>query len=178
MPRMLSGHHQGRFLAFISKLLRPQYILEIGTYTGYGTLCLAEGLRDDGVIHTIDYNEELADIQLRYFRRSAYADRIIRHTGDAREIIPGLTEKFDLIFLDADKLNYPHYYDLLKSKVHPGSLLIADNVLWSGKVLDEKFQDKDTAGLREFNRRVHRDPEVEHILLPLRDGLMMLRYLS
>lgn len=175
-PNMLTGHLQGRFLAFISKMIRPGIILEVGTYTGYGTICLAEGLARHGHIHTIDQNPEVEEIAVRYFREAGLEDSITRHQGDARVIIPNMQDKFDLIFLDADKENYPVYLELLKGKLHPNGLLMADNTLWSGKVLSEAHPgDHETSAIREFNRRVAEDPELENFLLPLRDGITLIR---
>lgn len=175
-PRMLSGHLQGRFLSMISKIRQPKYILEIGTYTGYSALCLAEGMQPDGELHTIDINEELYDLQRKYFNRSAYGDRIVQHTGDAASIIPGLSNTFDLVFIDADKHNYPVYLDLILSKVKSGSLILTDNVLWSGKVLKPVAEgDRDTAALQNYNKVINERPELETVLLPLRDGLTLSR---
>lgn len=175
-PRMLSGHLQGRFLSLLSHLVKPRRILEIGTYTGYSALCLAEGLASDGQLHTIDINEELAPMINRYIGEAGMTGRIIPHTGDARTIIPAIEGLFELVFLDADKENYNVYYDLVIDRVAPGGLIIADNVLWSGKVLEQvKPGDKETATLVAFNRKVQDDPRVENVLLPLRDGLMLMR---
>jgi caffeoyl-CoA O-methyltransferase len=176
MPRMLSGHIQGRFLSFISKLQRPHRILEIGTYTGYSALCLAEGLAENGKLYTIDINDELQGIQDKYFERSDRKDSIHRIFGDALTIIPQLEEEFDLIFIDADKDNYLNYYNLLIDRLKPGAVLLADNVLWSGKVTKPaSASDIETKVLQEFNALVTSDPRVENILLPIRDGLMMIR---
>ncbi|GAB2788194.1 O-methyltransferase [Rhabdobacter roseus] len=176
-PRMLSGHLQGRFLALLSRLLRPRRILEIGTYTGYSALCLCEGLATDGTLTTLDVNEELESLTRRYFEQSGYASRIDYRLGPAAAIIPQLDETFDLVFIDADKLNYLTYYQLLIDKVRPGGLILADNVLWSGKVVPVPGQriDKDTQALLDFNRTVHEDPRVSNLLLPIRDGLMILQ---
>lgn len=177
-PRMLSGHLQGRFLAMISQLMAPKRILEIGTYTGYSGICLAEGLQDDGKLITIDRNIELAPRVKRYFEASNHAHQIEFISGDATQVIPTLEEEFDLIFIDADKGNYPLYLDLTLPKIRQGGLIIADNVLWNGKVvepLDPK--DKDTAAILEFNRRANESQELENVLLPIRDGLMMMRKL-
>jgi caffeoyl-CoA O-methyltransferase len=173
MSRMLSGHVQGRFLSMISKLVNPENILEIGTYTGYSALCLAEGLQQNGKLVTIDVNEELEGRVRSYFKDSNYNDRIDFRIGDARKIIPTLKETFDLVFIDADKENYSNYFDLVIDKVPSGGLILADNVLWSGKVVDPK-PDKDTKAIIDFNRKVHADPRVENLLMPLRDGVMML----
>ncbi len=173
MPRMLSGHLQGRVLSFISKLLKPKYILEIGTYTGYSALCLAEGLREDGELHTIDNNEELNEISMRYFMQSAYSGKIKKHTGDASEIIPKINRDWDLVFIDADKSNYLKYYGMIVDKVHPGALILTDNVLWSGKVTLAHIpeNDKDTRAIVDFNAFIFNDKRVEKLLLPVRDGI-------
>ncbi|WP_017733897.1 O-methyltransferase [Nafulsella turpanensis] len=174
MPRMLSGHLQGRILATFSHMIRPAAILEIGTYTGYSALCMAEGLQPDGVLHTIDINEELEDKVRGFFAESAYSGNIHYHIGNALDIIPGLTQQWDLVFIDADKINYARYYQQVIDQLRPGGFIIADNVLWSGKVIGEKT-DKDTEALRGFNRMVHEDERVENVLFPVRDGLMVLR---
>jgi len=176
-PRMLSGHLQGRFLSMISHLMRPKQILEIGTYTGYSALCLAEGLAENGKLHTIDINEELESRTRAYFDASPSGKRITYHIGHALEIIPQLSGMFDLVFIDADKDNYSRYYDLVVERVTPGGLIIADNVLWSGKVVDPTALTKDTTTrlLDEFNKKVAGDPRMETILVPLRDGLLMAR---
>ena len=171
-PRMLSGHIQGRFLSIITKLIKPKKILEIGTYTGYSAICMAEGLIENGIIHTIDINEELISIQNKYFAKSKCNNSIIQHVGDARNIIKSINEKFDLVFLDADKENYIEYYDLVIEKVKKGGLIIADNVLWTGKVVEpEKDDDELTQYLIDFNKMINEDDRVENIILPLRDGL-------
>lgn len=175
-PRMLSGHYQGRFLSLISKLIRPQNILEIGTYTGYSALCLAEGLTQQGELHTIDMNEELVDLQKKYFDRSDFANQIHQHLGDATQIIPKLNMKFDLIFIDADKTNYPLYLELVFDKLSSGGVLISDNVLWSGKVVQElKDEDPSTKALLEYNRVLAQDERFETVMLPIRDGLTISR---
>lgn len=174
MPRMLSGHVQGRFLAMISHFIRPKYILEIGTYTGYSAICLAEGLAPDGKLITLDVNEELETRVRGYLQEARLAERIDYRIGDAAKIIPTLEVMFDLVFIDADKENYALYYDLVFDKVKPGGAILADNVLWSGKVTQAKA-DKDTRALIEFNRKVNLDNRVENLLLPLRDGIMMVR---
>lgn len=176
-PRMLSGHLQGRVLSMISKMLQPDRILEIGTYTGYSALCLAEGLKKGGKLFTIDINEELEDQVRSYFQTSAYHSQIDFRIGDASEIIPLLDERFDLVFIDADKVNYFRYYELILPKVRAGGIILADNVLWSGKVINER-PDKDTQVILDFNRRIHEDHRVENVLLPIRDGIMMIRKLS
>ena len=171
-PRMLSGHIQGRFLSIITKLIKPKKILEIGTYTGYSAICMAEGLIENGIIHTIDINEELVSIQNKYFAKSKCNNSIIQHVGDARNIIKSINEKFDLVFLDADKENYIEYYELVIEKVKKGGLIIADNVLWNGKVIEpEKDDDELTQYLIDFNKMINEDDRVENIILPLRDGL-------
>jgi caffeoyl-CoA O-methyltransferase len=173
-PRMLSGHLQGRFLSFLSKLVQPEAILEIGTYTGYSALCLAEGLKAGGKLITIDPNEETNLFARRFIERSEYRDRIELIEGQAGQIIPSLPQQFDLVFIDADKRNYSLYFDLVVDKVRPGGLIIADNVLWSGKVILEK-KDTDTELIHQFNQKVSHDVRVSPLLLPVRDGLMVLR---
>lgn len=176
-PRMLSGHFQGRFLSMLSHMIRPKNILEIGTYTGYSALCLAEGLQEDGTLLTIDVNEELEDFVRSFFNQSSLKDKIEFQIGNAAEIIPTLTQTFDLVFIDADKLNYDKYYDLVFEKVRQGGYIISDNVLWSGKVADPTKNDKDTVSIRAFNQKLHEDPRTENILLPIRDGLIIVRKL-
>lgn len=174
-PRMLSGHLQGRFLSIISKLIKPKKILEIGTYTGYSAICMAEGLINKGIVHTIDINEELVSIQKKYFKKTKTTNSIIQHVGDAKEIIGKIDETFDLVFLDADKENYIEYYNLFIDKVRSGGLIIADNVLWTGKVIDpESYDDELTQYLIDFNKIIAKDNRVENIILPLRDGLNMI----
>lgn len=173
-PHMLSGHYQGRVLSMLSKLVQPKRILEIGTFTGYATICLAEGLAADGVIHTIDYNEELEDMQRANFNASAFSDQIQLHIGQALDIIPSLQEVFDLVFIDADKKNNYAYFELIVDKVRPGGLILVDNVLWKGKVFaDDK--DTDTVNIRQFNDRITADERIEKMILPLRDGLLLIR---
>lgn len=175
-PRMLSGPLQGRLLSLIASLVRPKAILEIGTYTGYSALCLAEGLPEDGVLHTIDRNAELRRLQQKYFDRSGKGHQIIAHLGDAIEILPSLDQKFDLIFIDADKSNYLNYLRLVTPMLNSGGLLISDNVLWSGKVTQEvKADDLDTKVLQEFNQQLNAHPEYQTVLLPIRDGLSVAR---
>jgi caffeoyl-CoA O-methyltransferase len=174
MPRMLSGHMQGRVLSMISQMMRPSVILEIGTYTGYSALCLAEGLKSDGKLITLDINEELENSVRAYFNASAFHDKIDYRIGNAREIIPALPGNFDLVFIDADKENYSRYYDLVINRVPLGGYILADNVLWSGKVLDEKA-DKDTTAIKEFNRKIQDDSRVENVLLPVRDGILVMQ---
>lgn len=177
-PRMLSGHVQGRFLSMISRMIRPDRILEIGTYTGYSGICFCEGLNPGGKLVTIDVNEELETFTRRYFDQSPFKDQIDYRIGNALDIIPTLTDTFDLVFIDADKINYSSYFNLCLDKVRKGGFLIADNVLWSGKVVEPlKKADKDTQALLDFNRMVHEDPRVSNILLPIRDGLMILQKL-
>lgn len=173
-PRMLSGHFQGRILSFLSKLIRPKKILELGTFTGYSALCLAEGLDKDGELHTIDKNEELVSFQRRYFNRSIHGSKIHQHTGCALEIIKKLNYKFDLIFIDADKSNYVNYFNLLAEKIKRGGVLISDNVLWSGKVIEPlENSDLSTKVILEYNKLLKEDPRFETILLPIRDGLTL-----
>jgi caffeoyl-CoA O-methyltransferase len=176
-PRMLSGHLQGRLLAMFSHMIRPKYILEIGTYTGYSALCMSEGLQADGKLITIDINEELEDRVKDYFKKAGVEDKIDFRIGNALEIIPHLKEKFDLVFIDADKENYARYYDLVIDHVNLNGFILADNVLWSGKVLDQK-QDKDTKAIVEFNAKVHADKRVENVLLPVRDGILVMRKIA
>ena len=176
-PRMLSGHLQGRVLAMLSHMLQPSRILEIGTYTGYATLCLAEGLRANGKLVTIDSNEELAIRTQSYFDQSEFKDQITMEVGNAVEVIPTLQESWDLVFIDADKGNYSHYFDLVIDKMNTGGIIIADNVLWSGKISDTKKNDPATLALRAFNAKVHADSRVQNVLFPIRDGLMILRKL-
>jgi caffeoyl-CoA O-methyltransferase len=176
IPRMLSGHLQGRVLSMISKLIQPKNILEIGTYTGYSALCLAEGLLPDGELHTIDINEELESMILKYFNKSAHSKQLKPHIGNALEIIPTLNKTWDLVFIDADKENYANYFDIVIDSLRPGGIIIADNVLWSGKVLKEtEAKDEETRALKVFNEKVFADERVESVLLPIRDGLMVLR---
>lgn len=177
MPRMLSGHLQGRVLSMISNMMRPKRILEIGTYTGYSALCLAEGLQPDGKLITVDINEELQERVKAYFSAADLKDKVEYFIGDAATIIPTLTDEFDLVFIDADKEQYSTYYDLVIDKVKTGGVILADNVLWSGKVLDSK-PDKDTRAIVEFNNKIQADKRVENVLLPIRDGIMMIRKLS
>jgi caffeoyl-CoA O-methyltransferase len=174
MPRMLSGHVQGRFLSMISHLIKPKNILEIGTYTGYSAICMAVGLRPDGKLVTIDINEELESRVRSYFNEAGLNQKIDYWVGNASKIIPTLDMVFDLVFIDADKENYSNYYDLIFDKVRAGGLILADNVLWNGKVAGPK-PDKDTRALMEFNDKIMNDQRVENLLLPLRDGVMMIR---
>jgi len=175
-PRMLSGHFQGRVLSMIAKLVNPQHILEIGTFTGYATLSLAEGLRTGGTLDTIDNNEELYDFQKKYFDKSQWSAQITQHLGNALEIIPNLNKKFDLVFIDADKENYPNYFKMIVPLMNKGGVVLSDNVLWSGKVLEPvKPNDKSTKVLLEYNMLLKEDPRVETVLLPIRDGLTVSR---
>lgn len=175
-PRMLSGHFQGRVLSMISKLVNPKHILEIGTYTGYATLCLAEGLQNGGTLDTVDNNEELYDFQRKYFDRSSWKDVITQHLGNALEIIPTLNKKFDLVFIDADKGNYINYFNMIVPMMNKGGIILSDNVLWSGKVLEPvKNNDTSTKILLEYNKLLKEDPRVETVLLPIRDGLTVSR---
>lgn len=175
-PIMLSGPYQGRVLSMISKLIRPKSILELGTFTGYSTLCLAEGLEPTGELHTIDINEELVDFQRKYFDRSDFGSQIFQHTGSALDIIPNLNQTFDLIFIDADKPNYSNYFHLIIDKLNTGGIILSDNVLWHGKVvepLDEK--DKSTKAVLDYNTLLKNDKRIETVLLPIRDGLTISR---
>lgn len=175
-PRMLSGHYQGRVLSMISKMVNPKYILEIGTYTGYSALCLAEGLQKDGELHTIDINEELADFQRKYFHASNYGKHIFQHVGDALEMIPNLDMIFDLVFIDADKENYANYFHLIIDKLKTGGIILSDNVLWSGKVIEPlKKDDISTKAILEYNELLKTDKRIETVLLPIRDGLTISR---
>jgi len=175
-PRMLSGAFQGRVLSMISKLVQPKNILEIGTYTGYSALCLAEGLPKEGKIFTIDKNEELAEIQEKYFEKSRYRNQIKQFIGKASEIIPTMNQKFDLVFIDADKANYSKYFHLVIDNMNAGGIILSDNVLWSGKVVEKLDpKDKDTQALLEYNKLLNSDKRVESVLLPIRDGLTISR---
>ncbi len=178
LPRMLSGHFQGRVLSMLSKLIRPENILEIGTYTGYSALCLAEGMQDSGFLHTIDIKEELVDLQRKYFDKSPWGKQIVQHLGQATDIIPLLDIKFDLVFIDADKENYLTYYEMILPKMNKGGIILSDNVLWSGKVLEQlNPKDISTAVLLKYNKLLQEDPRVETVLLPIRDGLTVSRIL-
>ena len=177
-PRMITGHFQGRVLSMLSKIITPKYILEIGTYTGYSAICLAEGLQKDGQLHTIEVNEELHQMQRKYFDKSGYGSRIVQHTGDALKIVPDLEEVFDLVFIDANKVNYDAYFEAAIQKTKPGSVILSDNVLWSGKVVEPiQESDKATAALVAYNKKLRDDPRVETVLLPIRDGLTLSRVL-
>lgn len=176
VPRMLSGHLQGRILSMLSKLIQPKNILEIGTYTGYSALCLAEGMREDGELHTIDINEELFDFQRKYFDESLYGKQIFQHLGDAMEIIPQMNTIFDLVFIDADKNNYPNYLEIILPMLKKGSVILSDNVLWSGKVVEKvKGDDMDTRALVQYNEMLNNHPKLETVILPIRDGLTISR---
>lgn len=171
-PRMISGAFQGRLLSIISKIINPKKILEIGTFTGYSTLCLAEGLDKNGQIHTVDINEELYDLQRKYFKKSSFNSNITQHLGNALEIIPKLDHDFDLIFLDADKINYPKYLDILIVRLKKGGVLLSDNVLWDGKVLNEISQkDKSTKAIVEYNKMLNNRTDMDSVILPIRDGI-------
>ena len=177
-PRMLSGHFQGRVLSMLSKIIHPTNILEVGTYTGYATLCLAEGLAENGTIDTLDNEEELFDFQRKYFDKTIWAKQITQYLGDALDIIPRLTKKYDLVFIDADKENYINYFHLIVPMMNKGGIILSDNVLWSGKVLEEiKPNDFTTQILLEYNQLLKEDPRVETVLLPIRDGLTVSRVL-
>jgi len=175
-PRMLSGAFQGRLLSMLSKLIQPKRILEIGTYTGYSALCLAEGLPADGFLYTIDKNEELLSLQQKYFEKSGYQHQIKTFVGKALDIIPNIPEKFDMVFIDADKSNYINYFHLIIEKMNPGGMILSDNVLWSGKVVEKLDpKDLDTKILLEYNALLNADKRVESVLLPIRDGLTISR---
>lgn len=178
LPRMLSGHFQGRVLSMLSKLIRPLNVLEIGTYTGYSALCLCEGMQENGSLHTIDIKEELVDFQRKHFDKSPWGNQIVQHLGEALDIIPTLDLKFDLVFIDADKENYINYFELIVPKMNKGGIILSDNVLWSGKVL-EPLNPKDisTKILLDYNLLLKNDPRVETVLLPIRDGLTVSRVL-
>ncbi len=174
-PRMLSGHLQGRMLKIFCRMLSPKRILEIGTYTGYATLCMAEALPNDGIIDTIEVNDELEDFILKQFNKSPDSTKIRLHIGDATEIIQSLDETYDLVFIDADKREYSAYYDLVFDKVRPGGLIIADNTLWDGKVVEEVvYNDKQTIGILDFNDKIKADDRVEKVIIPVRDGLTLI----
>jgi len=175
-PRMLSGHFQGRVLSMFSKLIQPKNILEIGTYTGYSALCLAEGIQEAGFLHTIDINEELHDFQRKYFDKSDWGSQIIQHTGNALDILPCMDVEFDLVFIDADKVNYPKYLELLLPILKKGAVILSDNVLWSGKVVEDLApDDNDTKAILEYNKLLNEHPKLETVLLPIRDGLTISR---
>ena len=178
LPRMLSGHFQGRVLSMLAKLIRPLNILEIGTYTGYSALCLCEGMQENGTLHTIDIKEELVDFQRKHFNKSPWGKQIFQHLGEAVSIIPTLERKFDLVFIDADKENYLNYFELILPKMNKGGIILSDNVLWSGKVLEQvNPNDLSTKIIMEYNDLLKNDPRVETVLLPIRDGLTVSRVL-
>ena len=175
-PRMLSGHYQGRILAMLSKLTKPKIILEIGTYTGYSALCLAEGLDSKGTLYSIDKNEELFDFAQKYFHQTKYKTQIKQLLGNALDIIPSIDEKFDLVFIDADKFNYSNYFERIINKMNSGGIILSDNVLWSGKVLEKPdTKDIDTIALIKYNKLLKEDKRIETIVLPIRDGLTISR---
>jgi caffeoyl-CoA O-methyltransferase len=174
-PRMLSGHLQGKILEMMSQMIQPKNILEIGTYTGYSAICLAKGLSNGGKLHTIDINDELSSIVLRYIKLSENTDKIIPYIGNALQIIPTLNQIWDLVFIDADKENYSNYFDLVIDNVRQGGFIVADNVLWSGKVTNMKEQDEETLFIRSFNEKIKLDNRVEQVLIPVRDGLTVMR---
>lgn len=174
MPQMLSGKVQGQFLQFISQMLRPKRILEIGTYTGYSAICLASGLADEGKLFTLDINEELEDLVRTYFQQAGLQDKIEYTIGNAAQLIPQIDEQWDLVFIDADKQNYSLYYDLVIDRVRSGGFILADNVLWSGRIVEEK-KDKDTQKLAEFNQKIQQDTRVENVIISIRDGILMIR---
>lgn len=172
--RMLSGHLQGQILSMISSMIKPRCILEIGTFTGYSALCLAKGLAEGGLLHTIEIDDELESIAQKYFLKSGMANRIIQHIGDAREIIPTIDQPFDLVFIDADKREYCEYYNLVFNRVAVGSYILADNILWDGKVVDpDAANEEQTRGILNFNKLVQNDPRVKNVILPIRDGIMV-----
>lgn len=177
-PRMITGHFQGRALSLFSKMLAPKRVLEIGTYTGYSAICLAEGLASDGHLHTIDVNEELVAMQRKYFDLSGFGKQITQHLGDATMVIPTINEVFDLVFIDAEKASYDAYFEAVLTKTRPGSIILSDNVLWSGKVVEPiATKDKVTKLLVDYNKKLATDPRVETVLLPIRDGLTLSRVL-
>lgn len=176
-PRMASGPVQGRFLQLLCQLMQPKKVLEIGTFTGFATICMARGMGSDGLLTTIEANEEYEGVIRKYLAKAAVADRVRLIIGDAKEVIPTLEGGFDMVFIDADKISYPSYYDLVIEKLNPGGVILADNVLWEGKVLNVGTKERDTKAIQAFNDKVQNDPRVENVLLPLRDGLMMIRKL-
>lgn len=176
-PRMASGPVQGRFLQLLCQLMQPKKVLEIGTFTGFATICMARGMGSDGLLTTIEANEEYEGVIRKYLAKAAVADRVRLIIGDAKEVIPTLEGGFDTVFIDADKISYPSYYDLVIEKLNPGGVILADNVLWEGKVLNVGTKERDTKAIQAFNDKVQNDPRVENVLLPLRDGLMMVRKL-
>jgi predicted O-methyltransferase YrrM len=174
-PNMVSGHQQGKLLEFISYMIHPESILEIGTFTGYSAICLARGLRDGGKLTTIEINDELASFSDSYFTRAGLKDNIVQLTGNALEIIPGLNTMFDLVFIDADKRDYCDYYRIVIDKVKPGGFILADNVLWGGQVVEKGINDQQARGIIEFNRMISKEEGIENMILPIRDGLMLIR---
>lgn len=174
-PQMLSGPYQGTLLRFISRMIRPRRALEIGAFTGYATLCIGEGLADDGILHTIEVNDEMVWLIRKYVAKAGLDEKVVLHTGDAAVIVPKLDEAFDLVFLDAGKLDYPAHYEMALAKTRPGGFLMADNVLWDGKVAGNDDRDETARLLRAFNNMVHNDPRVENLVLPVRDGIMLVR---
>jgi len=175
LPQMISGHYQGRFLSMISKLIAPKNILEVGTFTGFATLCLAEGLSADALIHTIDKNDEFQTLQNKYFEKSNYRKQIKQYLGNALEIIPKMDIKFDLVFIDADKRHYPEYFEMILPKMQKGGLILADNVLWYGKVIDAQAKDAETLAIKQYNEILFKNTNVEVLVLPLRDGVSVAR---
>jgi predicted O-methyltransferase YrrM len=177
--RMLSGHLQGQILSMISCMIRPKYILELGTFTGYSALCLAKGLQDNGKLHTIEIDDELEAIARKYFEKSGMGSKIVQHIGDAREIISTLEPSFDLVFIDADKREYSEYYNLVFNRVSVGGFILADNILWNGKVVDpDEANDEQTRGILDFNELVNNDKRVKNVILPIRDGIMLIQKMS
>jgi caffeoyl-CoA O-methyltransferase len=175
-PRMLSGHLQGKILEMFSRMIRPEQILEIGTFTGYSAICLAKGLRKGGQLHTIELDDELESIARKYIMKAGFKDTIIQYIGNAAKIIPALDKTFDLVFLDADKLEYCLYFDLVYDKIRPGGYILADNVLWNGKVSEApSSKDEQTIGIMRFNEKIKNDSRVSQVILPIRDGLMLIR---
>jgi predicted O-methyltransferase YrrM len=178
IPRMIAGHYQGRVLSMLSHMIKPKTVLEIGTYTGYSAICFAESLQQDGIIHTIDHNEELEAMQTRYFEKTGNLKCIKQYVGEALDIIPTIEGNFDLVYIDADKENYSNYFDAVIDRVPSGGYIIADNVLWSGKVIEPlDSKDEETAKLLEYNTKIQSDPRVQNVLFPIRDGLMIARKL-
>ena len=176
MPRMLSGHVQGRILSMLSHMIQPKQILEIGTYTGYSAICLAEGLQNEGCVHTIDINDELRPLVQSYIEKASLQTKIKTYYGNAVDIIPTMNIVFDLVFIDADKINYSRYFDLVFDKIPSGGYIMADNVLWSGKILEDPDRmDNDTRAIHSFNQKIQNDSRVENVLLPVRDGIMLIR---
>ncbi len=179
LPRMLSGHLQGQVLKMMSHMIRPMQVLEIGTYTGYSAICLSAGLQAGGLLHTIDINEELSEMVNRYIAESGLTDKIKLYSGNALDIIPTINEQFDIVFIDADKVNYPNYYNLVFDKVRKGGYILVDNVLWSGRVIEDyEKMDKDTKIMHNFNQMIQNDTRVENVLFPIRDGLMVARKIA